>query len=137
MIARAERLTVMGVELPVPRTSDLILLKLAAGGYLDLHDAAALLALGDRDTLAREVEAHIGEVRPAYGTSGATDRAGLARAALGNHGAGRAGPTLLRSASSRLVRGIGTRVVPNSAQRSSRTARLSLACDAPARSSTR
>ncbi len=64
VIARAERLTVMGVELPVPRTSDLILLKLAAGGYLDLHDAAALLALGDRDTLAREVEAHIGEVRP-------------------------------------------------------------------------
>ncbi len=64
LIARAERLTVMGADLPVPRTSDLILLKLAAGGYLDLHDAAALLSLGDRASLAREVETHIGDVRP-------------------------------------------------------------------------
>ena len=54
----------MGADLPVPRTSDLILLKLAAGGYLDLHDAAALLSLGDRATVVREVEAHIGDVRP-------------------------------------------------------------------------
>ena len=53
VIARAETLTVGGVAVPVPRTSDLILLKLAAGGYLDLRDAAALLELGDRDALVR------------------------------------------------------------------------------------
>lgn len=53
-----------GVSIRVPRTSDLILLKLAAGGLLDLHDAAALFALGDRDTLVSEVEAHLDEVRP-------------------------------------------------------------------------
>lgn len=64
VIARAEPLAVMGATLPVPTISDLILLKLAAGGHLDLHDAAALLALGDRDRVRREVEAHIGEVYP-------------------------------------------------------------------------
>jgi hypothetical protein len=64
VIARAERLAVLGTNLPVPRTSDLILLKLAAGGYLDRQDAAALLALGDRATIAREVDAHIDEVSP-------------------------------------------------------------------------
>jgi hypothetical protein len=57
-------MNVVGTVLPVPRTSDLILLKLAAGGYLDLRDAAALLNLGDRDAIAREVEANIGDVYP-------------------------------------------------------------------------
>ena len=38
-------MTVLGVTIAVPTTSDLILLKLAAGGHLDLHEAAALLAL--------------------------------------------------------------------------------------------
>ena len=33
-----------------------------AGGQLDLRDAAALLALSDRSTIAREVDAHIGEL---------------------------------------------------------------------------
>jgi hypothetical protein len=42
----------------------LILLKLAAGGSLDLHDAAVLLTLGHRDTLAREIEARLPDVRP-------------------------------------------------------------------------
>jgi hypothetical protein len=64
VIVRAERMAVLGTTLLVPRTSDLILLKLAAGGYLDKQDAAALLALGDRATIAREVDAHIDEVRP-------------------------------------------------------------------------
>ena len=48
----------------IPRIADLILLKLAAGGYVDLHDAAALLTLGDRDAVIRDVEAHIDDVRP-------------------------------------------------------------------------
>jgi len=64
VIDRAERMMVMGSLLPVARASDLILLKLSAGGYLDLHDAAALLRIGDRALLVRDVEAHIGEVRP-------------------------------------------------------------------------
>jgi hypothetical protein len=65
LVDRAERMTIAGVEVPVPGTSDLILLKLAAGGYLDQRDAASLLAIGDRQTLAREIEARIDEVRPA------------------------------------------------------------------------
>jgi hypothetical protein len=64
VIERAEPMRVAGVDVRVPRTSDLILLKLAAGGYLDLRDAAALLATGDRDALVREVNEHIVEVRP-------------------------------------------------------------------------
>ena len=64
VIERAEKMSVMGIDLPVPRTSDLILLKLAAGGYLDLRDAAALLGLGDREGVVREVEANIDDVRP-------------------------------------------------------------------------
>ena len=62
---RAEMMRVAEhVTIRVPQTSDLILLKLAAGGYLDLRDAAALLAIGDRDALVREVDTRIGEVRP-------------------------------------------------------------------------
>jgi hypothetical protein len=64
VITRAELLTVMGSIIPVPLTSDLILLKLAAGGYLDLRDAAALLAIGDRTTIVGEVESKIGDVHP-------------------------------------------------------------------------
>ena len=64
IIDRAEVMSVAGAEIRVPRTADLILMKLAAGGYLDLRDAAALLALGDREDVVREVEAHIDEVRP-------------------------------------------------------------------------
>jgi hypothetical protein len=65
VIARAEPLAIAaGVTLPVPGVSDLILLKLAAGGFLDLRDAAALLEIGEREVLVREVEAHLGEVHP-------------------------------------------------------------------------
>lgn len=64
VIERAGLMPIAGADIRVPLTSDLILLKLAAGGYLDLRDAAALLALADRETVIREVEAHIGEVYP-------------------------------------------------------------------------
>jgi len=65
VIERASPMTVApAVTIRVPQTSDLILLKLAAGGFLDLRDAAALLALGDRDALVSVVEAHISDVRP-------------------------------------------------------------------------
>ena len=64
VIDRAERMAIAGAEIPVPRISDLILLKLAAGGFLDQRDAAALLLLGDRNTIIREVDAHLDEVQP-------------------------------------------------------------------------
>lgn len=67
IVERAESVSVDGLMIRVPRCSDLILLKLAAGGYADLQDAAALLALGDpaeTDTVIRDVNAHIDEVRP-------------------------------------------------------------------------
>jgi len=68
VIERAAPMHVADVQIKVPRTSDLILLKLAAGGYADLHDAAALLALADESTIL-EVERHIGDVRPDVGES--------------------------------------------------------------------
>ena len=64
VVERAEVMQMAGAEVPVARTGDIILLKLAAGGYLDLRDAAALLASGDREAVVADVEAHIGEVRP-------------------------------------------------------------------------
>ena len=64
LIDRAELSSIAGVSIRVPRTGDLILLKLAAGGFIDLQDAKALLALGDAETVIRHVEAHIAEVRP-------------------------------------------------------------------------
>ena len=64
IVERAENVDISGAPIRVARTGDLILLKLAAGGTLDLRDAGALLTLGDRDSLVRDVEAHIDEVRP-------------------------------------------------------------------------
>lgn len=64
VIERAERLMLHGVAVPVPRTSDLILLKLAAGGYLDLQDVYQLLLSGDRGALIREVEENIEALQP-------------------------------------------------------------------------
>jgi predicted nucleotidyltransferase len=64
VIERAEEISIGGAPIRVPRTGDLILLKLAAGGTLDLRDAAALLAIGDRDRVVPEVEAQIDDVRP-------------------------------------------------------------------------
>jgi hypothetical protein len=64
LVARAEFLELAGARVPVPSRSDLILLKLAAGGYTDLQDAAALVAIGDSDATIRDVEVRIGEVQP-------------------------------------------------------------------------
>jgi hypothetical protein len=65
IIARAETLTVAeGVRIRVPRTADLILLKLAAGGFMDLRDAAALIEVAGRDVVVQEVESRIDEVCP-------------------------------------------------------------------------
>ncbi|NOT45463.1 MAG: hypothetical protein HOP14_12750 [Acidobacteria bacterium] len=63
LIARAERMTVAGRAVPVPVIGDLILLKLSAGGYGDLQDAAALLTLGGDEARAH-VKALIGAVQP-------------------------------------------------------------------------
>ena len=64
VLARAEPLSLRGLRVPVPITSDLILLKLAAGGSRDLHDIQELLARNDPAAIIPEVEAHIGEVHP-------------------------------------------------------------------------
>jgi hypothetical protein len=65
VIARAEPIVLAeGLTVAIPSAADLILLKLAAGGPLDLRDAAALLRLADRPAIIRDVEAHIGDVRP-------------------------------------------------------------------------
>jgi hypothetical protein len=64
LIERAEAISIGGAPIGVPCTGDLVLLKLAAGGTLDLRDAAALLTMGDRDRIVQEVEAHIDDVRP-------------------------------------------------------------------------
>lgn len=63
ILERAEPLDVGGVVVPVPIISDLILLKLAAGGPIDLQDVVALLE-GDRSRLMDEVEQKIGRVLP-------------------------------------------------------------------------
>lgn len=64
LIDRAESMSIGGVAIRVPRTGDLILLKLAAGGFIDLQDARALMSLGDVATVIHDVEAHVSEVRP-------------------------------------------------------------------------
>jgi hypothetical protein len=64
VIDRAESMDVEGVTMPVPRVSDLILLKLAAGGGLDLQDIMNLIDVHGGDPLISEVEARLDEVRP-------------------------------------------------------------------------
>lgn len=64
VIDRAERMDVGKMNVPVPRVSDLILLKLAAGGGLDLQDIGNLLEIYGQVPLVAEVEEHIDEVRP-------------------------------------------------------------------------
>jgi hypothetical protein len=63
ILKRAEPLDLGGVMVPVPLTSDLILLKLAAGGAIDLQDVIALLGTNG-EHLAREVDAKISGVHP-------------------------------------------------------------------------
>jgi predicted nucleotidyltransferase len=64
LIERADEISIGGAPIRVPSIADLIILKLAAGGTLDLHDAAALLAVADRATVVRDIDAHIADVRP-------------------------------------------------------------------------
>jgi hypothetical protein len=64
IVERAQLMVVAGATVPVPLTSDLILLKLAAGGHTDLHDVAALLALEGSEHTIAEVQSRIDEVRP-------------------------------------------------------------------------
>lgn len=63
IIERSEPLDVGGPIVPVPITSDLILLKLAAGGPIDLQDVISLLAT-DRERLVREVDEKVVQVLP-------------------------------------------------------------------------
>ena len=66
VLARAEPFRFLDARVPVVRASDLVLLKLHAGGTQDLWDVRQLLD-GDRDgSVADEVEARLAEVpRPA------------------------------------------------------------------------
>lgn len=59
IIERATPVDAYGGSTPVATASDLILLKLAAGGYKDLIDAHGILARGSRDALIAEVNANI------------------------------------------------------------------------------
>lgn len=63
VIERAERLDLGGFVVAVPTTSDLVLLKLAAGGPLDLQDVIALVRT-DPDRIVREVDDKVGSVLP-------------------------------------------------------------------------
>jgi hypothetical protein len=63
VLQRADTMTLFDGAVRVPAIGDLILLKLAAGGYGDLQDAAALLALGGAATRAH-VNGVIQDVRP-------------------------------------------------------------------------
>ncbi|HJT17965.1 MAG TPA: nucleotidyltransferase, partial [Thermoanaerobaculia bacterium] len=62
IIERAEPLDVEGRQFRVPLTSDLILLKLSAGGPIDQQDIVRLLAVGPREHLIREVDEKIGDL---------------------------------------------------------------------------
>jgi len=59
IIERAEPMLFHGATMPVPSTSDLILLKLAAGGAQDYADAYQLLKFGPRDELVAAVKSEI------------------------------------------------------------------------------
>ncbi|HEV8631836.1 MAG TPA: hypothetical protein VGV61_16085 [Thermoanaerobaculia bacterium] len=62
VLARAERLDLGAFEAPVPRTADLILLKLAAGGGIDIQDAMVLLGTANREELIAAVESYLGDL---------------------------------------------------------------------------
>lgn len=64
VIDRAEILDAGGLRIPVPRTSDLILLKLSAGGAHDLQDVIVLLELSNRESVIREVNERIIDLPP-------------------------------------------------------------------------
>jgi hypothetical protein len=58
-LARAEPGRFGDVALPVVRAADLVLLKLFAGGPQDAWDISELLAVGDRQALAAEVDSQL------------------------------------------------------------------------------
>jgi hypothetical protein len=62
VIERAQAADVQGTILRVPLTSDLILLKLAAGGPIDQQDILRLLAVGSRDQLIADVNGKISDL---------------------------------------------------------------------------
>ncbi len=62
ILDRAELLDVGGRTIPVALTSDLILLKLFAGGPQDVSDIRALLEVNDRNEVIAAVEAHLGDL---------------------------------------------------------------------------
>ncbi len=64
VIDRAEVLDVGGLAIPVPRTSDLILLKLSAGGAIGIQDVIVLLEVSDRETVVREVNERVNDLAP-------------------------------------------------------------------------
>jgi hypothetical protein len=59
ILGRVRRARVAGVDLPVARESDIVLLKLYGGGPQDAWDIEQLLDAGDRAALIAEVEATI------------------------------------------------------------------------------
>lgn len=64
IVERAEPLTIGNRPVPVARSGDLILLKLAAGGPIDQQDIHGLLAVGPREDLIREVDERIADLPP-------------------------------------------------------------------------
>jgi len=62
VVSRAQPLDVRDLVLPVPSTTDMILLKLFAGGYKDLNDIRTLLDIGPRDPLVAEVTTALSEL---------------------------------------------------------------------------
>lgn len=59
VVDRAEPVQVRGVTIRIPTTTDLVLLKLFAGGSRDLGDIRNVFALGDRQQLLSRVDAVI------------------------------------------------------------------------------
>jgi hypothetical protein len=64
VIDRAEVMQIGRITLRVPRTADLILLKLSAGGELDLMDVRRLLDVGSRQELSAEVTVAVEALPP-------------------------------------------------------------------------
>lgn len=62
VLDRAEEMRIETTTLRVPGTADLILLKLFAGGYGDMHDVARLLDIGPREPLVAEVTAALSQL---------------------------------------------------------------------------
>jgi len=64
VIERAELYSIGDLVLPVVRAADLIVLKVFAGGTQDAWDIEQILAAGDRDALASEVERGLEDLPP-------------------------------------------------------------------------